>query len=1123
MFLRANFAKFTMGLALIAMLSEGFAQTPPIPRTASIVVATAGTWDFGYTFHTSANSLQAVRPSWGTAIDIETGQQYSGYIVIGNVMMGDYFWLTRDSDGATWPPIGQPQRMLRKDQAVDWSSHFPPIPNLQTLTFRIGGRDGDDFAVRYTDDTESELSPGINGYFTTWGINGQEVVYYYTEYTAVVDVDRTWNLIDINTGDELGSVTDSFEGWEPWQPNPPAGFLSLLLSSSRSGHLIQVIQDDNVVWNVSRAPGYLDPNAFISSWNTVFAGTEDERTYELRYFPAIAPHDPSQGIRLRDTVTGEEVSYEAGDGAIDLSLWYQTKQSLSVKIPASRRTHELWLHQPNGASSLVTPGDLQGLWSNDSLGRTWFSSYGYFDGTALYHPELDWWIYDVDAHEISNPNTPDLSSWAGANDSVDSDSDGLPDWYEFITGTEVQNWDSDGDGISDEWEVAHGLSPRDPSDGVAANAQHGNITNLRAFQRDQVVTYTFELPLSRMSHGFTFHYYDEELGNEFPIAARDTALRPEGSVDSSGFHRGYDSHMEVSFTVAPQRIYQFWLTDDTTGEVSEPDSLILRPLFSSNASPSAVSFAIPAERFQHSFVVVVDNTYTYPVTLGDILGEDVPNPNGSGTTFRSYGFFNAKALPCAGTFQLVDVTASEQAPENSTELLPAISEYGIELPTQIWSALNLPGLVRSVTINVGATNYIGGNQFTLHTSTGSLQGLYASNAGGNTYAVSASVGVHENFWLTRDSDGASSPQLAMSFEELAVDWSAWFPPVRNLQSFSFNISKRSGHSLEVRHPDGYPSPLTETGAGTLTSWDDNGQPVYYPYETYQADVDGNQASWTLFDVTTGEDLGQTTNLFEDWHPWHPNPPAGWLSVLLSKPRREHTIRLLQGDNTLWLARPAAGYESPDAFLSTWNTTDFGTFELKYFPATVPYDPNQAFWLTDTNTGEEHFFPPGTTSVDLSMWYSSPTFFTVKIAASRWMDQLWLQQPNGASFQLIPGNLQGSWVETGEGNSWFSDYGFFDASTNYHPDLDWWIYDARTGEASNVNAADLSSWMGDNSDSDSDGLPDWYEFIAGTDAGNWDTDGDGVSDGEEARLGRNPRNGLPVVSGTLHLEVFTPLE
>ena len=45
---------------------------------------------------------------------------------------------------------------------------------------------------------------------------------------------------------------------------------------------------------------------------------------------------------------------------------------------------------------------------------------------------------------------------------VDSDGDGLSDWYEAELGKNPYNPDTDGDGLSDGWEVAHGTDPLNP-------------------------------------------------------------------------------------------------------------------------------------------------------------------------------------------------------------------------------------------------------------------------------------------------------------------------------------------------------------------------------------------------------------------------------------------------------------------------------------------------------------------------------------------------------------------------------------------------------------------------------------------------------------------------------------
>ena len=89
------------------------------------------------------------------------------------------------------------------------------------------------------------------------------------------------------------------------------------------------------------------------------------------------------------------------------------------------------------------------------------------------------------------------------------------------------------------------------------------------------------------------------------------------------------------------------------------------------------------------------------------------------------------------------------------------------------------------------------------------------------------------------------------------------------------------------------------------------------------------------------------------------------------------------------------------------------------------------------------------------------------------------------------------------NSWFTTYSYFDAPTSAQPGVEWWVYDITTGESSTPNQTGLSAWLGPNTDSDGDGLPDWYEFVLGTNPFAWSTVYDGISDGWKVRYGLNP--------------------
>ncbi len=64
---------------------------------------------------------------------------------------------------------------------------------------------------------------------------------------------------------------------------------------------------------------------------------------------------------------------------------------------------------------------------------------------------------------------------------LDSDGDGLPDWYEInVFHTNPFNWDSDGDGMPDGWEAAYGLNLSNGADALADGDMDG-IKNIDEF------------------------------------------------------------------------------------------------------------------------------------------------------------------------------------------------------------------------------------------------------------------------------------------------------------------------------------------------------------------------------------------------------------------------------------------------------------------------------------------------------------------------------------------------------------------------------------------------------------------------------------------------------------------
>ena len=73
-----------------------------------------------------------------------------------------------------------------------------------------------------------------------------------------------------------------------------------------------------------------------------------------------------------------------------------------------------------------------------------------------------WGVYGYDG--IRDLREQDLPFKYDLYDTLDSDSDGLPDRFEVEIGTATNNADSDDDGFSDYWEIYAGNDPANPDD-----------------------------------------------------------------------------------------------------------------------------------------------------------------------------------------------------------------------------------------------------------------------------------------------------------------------------------------------------------------------------------------------------------------------------------------------------------------------------------------------------------------------------------------------------------------------------------------------------------------------------------------------------------------------------------
>ncbi len=449
--------------------------------------------------------------------------------------------------------------------------------------------------------------------------------------------------------------------------------------------------------------------------------------------------------------------------------------------------------------------------------------------------------------------------------------------------------------------------------------------------------------------------------------------------------------------------------------------------------------------------------------------------------------------------------------------------YKLDAENAVWLSLagyTIPTMPIVVNVGVGSS----GQPFTLHTEGGSAQSLVASGSG----EITGPVGLLEEFWVTRNSDGAISPVAVAMTGAVTQNWAVYFTTQpQHWVMTPFLIGEEiASHPIKVVHTSGAiqwlepdPAlPVPDTVSTTIS-----GVTKFYQIYHFRAPVNALDG-WSLYDASNNQYLGSfTTTSTKGLDEWLPPSPVGQITVTIPTSRvgTDFVLRDAVGNETAWVSNGGTGF---------WNYT-FGsaTTQVHFKHGTVAKVGPGPFKIVDKLTGSEQA-TSGTSSVDLKMW-SIPEPITFTIPASRWTHDLWLGSPSaGRAERITPATMQGLWTfsEAGDLSATFTPFSVFVAASTAYGNAPWKIIDMTTSEVAPINPnspTDLSGWSTptDTQDSDGDGLYDWYEFLVGTKANVADTDGDGANDGAELAAGTNPRaQSLPATAAS-SLQILTPLE
>lgn len=641
-------------------------------------------------------------------------------------------------------------------------------------------------------------------------------------------------------------------------------------------------------------------------------------------------------------------------------------------------------------------------------------------------------------------------------------------------------------------------------------------------------TLTLQLPFARLSHSFTLRELHSSgtaspgwpnlgypAGNYISHPVDQLEL-VGGDFDANGVWQPWQPGSAPMVQAFVDRIGTgfYFIVDETASEASRPNQLALAdgsPWLSLNSSTYGMYFSIETSRASHLIALWASGSNWsgwFPVTVAS--SSAWLQADGSAS---SLGYIEARTyLPQApSSWALVDLTAAQYGGAPDT-----VGPVSFIYPFS-------PGSGPIAQARIRVPYY--GQSFSLMSPDGALQTASSTTPHGDGYTwdVIFSVGVGREFWLVRTSDSAvSGLPWTMDFDGVQEDATVAFAANgwldQDIQTRVFRVGTHlNPASLRFRRSVDWNNPLPLTVSSTLDSitlsYPDGAQEVvYFKSCSITADVAGG---WSITDAS-GNDLGQGPD-FINW----PQHTAQYFSIALPATRATHLLETDFGAVLVTNGLPET-YSARDEWTGDWYD-----FDYVWFDTMMPWSGG-TFSVSDLTSGDSPgtvYGYPNTQIFDFVEWHP-PLAQILKISATRWTHNLQIRIANGEVVSLDKHQVHGDWSWDPIGQQgWFNSYGFFDATATVRAAIPWHLYDVTRGEVLSSAPGDANDFIDatDNTDADSDELPDWYEAMIGTNPNAVDTDGDGVNDKAELLAGTNPRAASVASLPTSTLQVYTLLK